>query len=67
MRKKEKKGMVTMVDEIFDRHYQEGRHQLNAALGDLLGRLASAISNSFRVLNRIEYSAPWQARPKHAR
>ena len=24
--------MVTMIDEIFDRHYQSGRDQLNAAV-----------------------------------
>ena len=59
--------MVTMVDEIFDRHYQAGRAQLNAALGDLFGRLVKEIDNSFKVLNRIEYSAPWTAQPKRAR
>jgi hypothetical protein len=59
--------MVTMVDEIFDRHYQEGRNELNTALGNLFGRFGRAIGNSFNVLNRIEYSAPWTGRPKGVR
>ena len=56
-----------MVDEIFDRHYQAARNELNGALSDLFGRLGRAIANSFTVLNRIEYSAPWISRPKRAR
>ena len=59
--------MVIMVDEIFDRHYQAGRADLNAALSGLIGRLGNAVSNSFKVLNRIEYSAPWTVQPKRAR
>ena len=58
--------MVTMVDEIFDRHYQAGRADLNAALTGLMARLGSAIGNSFKVLNRIEYSAPWATKPTRA-
>ena len=56
-----------MVDEIFDRHYQAGRNELNAAVIDLFGRLSTAVGNSFKVLNRIEYSAPWLGKPKRAR
>jgi hypothetical protein len=59
--------MVTMVDEIFDRQYQAGRNELNAALDEFFSRLGRAIGNSFRVLNRIEYSAPWSGTPKRAR
>ena len=59
--------MVTMVDEIYDRHYQAGRNQLNAALLAAFSRLGQAVSNAFTVLNRIEYSEPWAARPKRAR
>ncbi len=59
--------MVTMVDEIFDRHYQAGRAELNAAILDLAGRFGKAFANAFKVLNRIEYSAPWAVKPKRAR
>ena len=59
--------MVTMVDELFDRHYQAGRADLNAAILHIAGRFAKAFGNAFAVLNRIEYSAPWTARPKRAR
>ena len=51
--------MVTMVDEIFDRHYREGRAELNASIDRALKRLSKAIGNAFNVLNRIEYNAPW--------
>ncbi|HEX8937034.1 MAG TPA: hypothetical protein VF776_02095 [Sphingomicrobium sp.] len=59
--------MVTMVDEIYDRHYREGRAELNAALTGLFNRFGSAVANAFKVLNRIEYSAPWAANPECVR
>ena len=59
--------MVTMVDEIFDRHYQAGRDELNAAIASGFGGLARAIGNAFKVLNKIEYQAPWTATSKRAR
>jgi hypothetical protein len=58
--------MVTMVDEIFDRHYQAGRTELNAAIADAIERLGMAVSNAFKVLNRIEYSEPWSGNPRSA-
>lgn len=58
--------MVTMVDEIFDRHYQAGRTELNAAIAGASERLGLAISNAFKVLNRIEYSEPWSGNPRSA-
>ena len=59
--------MVTMIDEIFDRHYQAGRQELNRSLIDLAGRLGRSVGTAFKVLNRIEYSAPWTAKAKHIR
>ncbi len=59
--------MISMVDEIFDRHYQAGRNELNAAILGLAARFGHAFGNAFAVLNRIEYSAPWTARPRRAR
>jgi hypothetical protein len=59
--------MVTMIDEIYDRHYQAGRAELNAALTGGLVRLGRAIGNAFAVLNRIEYSEPWATKPRKAR
>ena len=56
--------MVTMVDEIYDRHYREGRAELNASIDRALKRLSGSISNAFNVLNRIEYNAPWAPRKK---
>jgi hypothetical protein len=51
-----------MVDEIFDRAYQESRARLNADIDHGIGRLARAIGDSLRALHRIEWSAPWDAR-----
>ena len=59
--------MVSMVDEIFDRQYQAGRIELNATILDALSRLRGAVGNAFAVLNRIEYSEPWAAKPKRVR
>jgi hypothetical protein len=59
--------MVTMVDEIFDRQYQEARGELNQLISRSVGRLGHAVSNAFNVLNRIEYQAPWAAKAKRAR
>jgi hypothetical protein len=58
---------MTMVDQLYDREYRHARGELNAALVAQLGRLAAAVRNSFAVLNRIEYSAPWASQPKRAR
>jgi len=35
--------MITMIDEIYDRHYREGHAELNAAAARGLGRFANAI------------------------
>lgn len=59
--------MVTMIDEIYDRHYQSGRDQLNAAIIAGLTRLVHSVGNAFAVLNRIEYDQPWKARARRAR
>jgi hypothetical protein len=59
--------MVTMVDEIFDRHYQAARGELNGALLSGFARLVKTIADTFKVLNRIEYSAPWVTRTKRVR
>ena len=56
-----------MIDELFDRSYRDGRARLNASLATGLSRLTETVMNAFDVLNRIEYQAPWTARPKRAR
>ena len=59
--------MVTMVDEIYDRHYQDGRGQLNAALGSAFARFGHAVREAFEVLVKIEYQSPWTAKTRKAR
>jgi hypothetical protein len=52
--------MVTMIDEIFDRAYQDNRAQMNAATANAFSGMVRALGDSFKVLHRIEWSAPWQ-------
>ncbi|MFL6751779.1 MAG: hypothetical protein ACJ8D5_06665 [Sphingomicrobium sp.] len=53
-----------MVDEIFDRVYQDGRADLHAGIDRAFGRLAGAIGGGLRAMHRFEWSAPWHARDK---
>lgn len=59
--------MVTVIDEIYDRHYREARGELNASLAHGFSRLTDTVMNAFNVLNRIEYQAPWTPRTRRAR
>ena len=60
-----------MVDEIYDRHYQEGRRALNDGLDRLFGRIGSELGKSLAAVHRFEWNAPWAPRaakrgPGHA-
>jgi hypothetical protein len=48
-----------MIDETYDRHYQAARGDLNAAIAGGFARLGRGVGNTFAVLQRIEYDAPW--------
>lgn len=54
--------MITMVDEIYDRAYQQGRSQLNDGIDRAISRFAASIGTTFRVMQAINFAAPW-ARP----
>ena len=45
-----------MRDEIFDRDYQAGRD----ALHDGIDRFIEGAGNALKVLNRIQFDAPWK-------
>src|SRR6476646_5895713 len=51
----ETERMVTMIDEIYDRHYREAQSELNASIARGLGRFGHAIHDAFEVLVGIEY------------
>ncbi len=57
--------MLTMMDEIFDRTYQQGRAELNAGIDRAIANVAGEFGKTFAVLHRLEWSAPWNA-PKAA-
>jgi len=56
-----------MVDEMYDRDYRHGRDALNATMLNAFSRFGRAVRNTFEVLVRIEYSAPWADKTKRAR
>ena len=56
-----------MVDEIFDRAYRDSRAQLNAGLASVFAGIGRTLGESFKVLHRIEWSAPWEPKNKRAR
>ena len=53
-----------MQDEIFDRTYQAGRADLNAGLDRAFSAIGRTLGDSLKVLHRIEWDAPWAAKPK---
>jgi hypothetical protein len=59
--------MVTMVDELYDRQYQDGREQMNAALVSAFSRLGHAVREAFEVLVKIEYQSPWTVKSRKVR
>ena len=48
-----------MVDEIYDRHYQEGRAALNDGLDRLFARVGTELGKSLNAIHRFEWSSPW--------
>ena len=56
-----------MIDEIFDRTYQNGRADLNAGLDRIFRRIGRTAGNAFHVLSRIEFDAPWKESPRKPR
>jgi hypothetical protein len=56
--------MNTMVDEIYDRHYQEGRQALHDGLDRLFGWIGGELGKSLAAIHRFEWDAPWSRRAK---
>ena len=54
--------MLTMIDQIYDRNYQGARLAMNSGAAIAFEKLFASMSKSFKVLNRIEFDAPWTAR-----
>ena len=56
-----------MVDEIYDRTYQNGREQLHAGLDRMFEKLGTGLATTFRAIHDIEFAAPWKkSAPKDA-
>ena len=56
-----------MVDEIYDRLYQDSRGELNVAINGAFARFRKAVVNAFDVLQRIEYDSPWTTKANRVR
>ena len=48
-----------MMDEIFDRNYQQGRAALNDGIDRAVAAVGRELGKTLAVLHRIEWSAPW--------
>ena len=51
-----------MIDEIFDRTYQDGRKQLHDGVDRGLTRIAASVGGAFDALHRIQFASPWHKR-----
>lgn len=49
-----------MIDQIYDRNYQDARAQMNADIDRGLAALAGTIGRGLAALNRYEFAAPWR-------
>ena len=54
--------MITMIDEIFDRTYQNGRADLHRGVDQVVGAIARRLDDSLKVLHDLQWSAPWSPR-----
>ena len=52
-----------MVDEIFDRMYQEGRSELNRDAGFLFGTIGRELGKSLKAIHNFEWNSPWTVKP----
>ena len=53
-----------MIDDLFDRAYRENREVMNARFERSLSQLSRTVGDGLKALHRIEWSAPWNQRPK---
>lgn len=51
-----------MVDEIYDRAYQNGRAELHAGIDRLFATIGREFGKSLKAIHRFEWNAPWAAR-----
>jgi len=56
----EQERTITMVDELYDRGYQNGRAELHAGLDRLFASIGRGVTRTLATLHRIEWSAPWR-------
>ena len=48
-----------MIDEIFDRTYQQSRAAVNDGIAQSLAELGRSAMQAFRTLDAIQFAAPW--------
>ena len=53
-----------MMDEIFDRTYQQSRQVMNESIDSGLSRLWRQALAAFAALDGIQYSSPWAGKPR---
>ena len=53
-----------MIDEIYDRQYQQGRAALNDGIDRLIASVGTELGKSFAAVYRFEWSSPWNRTSK---
>jgi hypothetical protein len=48
-----------MVDEIFDRNYQQGRAALNDGIDRLFASIGRELGKSLKAVHQFEWNSPW--------
>lgn len=56
-----------MVDEIYERTYQQGRSELNDGIDRAISRAAAAVGTTFQVMQAINFASPWAPRSPRVR
>lgn len=53
-----------MMDEIYDRQYQQGRSALNDGIDRLIAVIGTELGKSFAAVHRFEWRSPWNRTSK---
>jgi hypothetical protein len=53
-----------MRDDFLSGDWAANRHLFSADVDKLVGRIARAIDNTFEVLTRQQFDAPWRRTPR---
>jgi hypothetical protein len=56
--------MWTMIDQLWDRQYRDGRDQLHTGIDRLVEKVRCSTGTVFRLMHAIQFDAPWAPRSR---